>query len=308
MEGGQTRRTARTDEPHPSAGRDTYGTRVDLDNPNMSQTQVVLLTGEGKDVLEVGTATGATTRVLRERGCRVTGVEVDPDAAELARPHCERMVVGDIEAMDLEEVFGSQRFDVIIFADVLEHLIHPERILRGVRDLLAPGGAVVASIPNVAHASVRLALLAGRFEYTDRGLLDRTHLRFYTRTSMDELFRGTGYAIERWERVALDVVDSDVEVRPDEVPPSIVRRVVAEPEALTYQFVVRARPGVGPVLEPRDTPALGALWDLREPGPVRKAAQRLATVRRQEGWGGIARRIATPWRWLPGLLRGRLGR
>jgi 2-polyprenyl-3-methyl-5-hydroxy-6-metoxy-1,4-benzoquinol methylase len=295
-------------EPTPDAGPATYDIEVDLDNPNMSQTHVVLLTGEGKDVLEVGTATGATTRVLKERGCRVTGVEVDPDAAERARPHCERMLVGDIEAMDLAEAFGAQRFDVIIFADVLEHLVHPERILADVRGLLSADGAVVASIPNVAHASVRLALLAGRFDYTDRGLLDRTHLRFYTRGTVDELFRDTGYAIERWERVALDVVDSDVEVRSDEIPPAIVRRVVAEPDALTYQFVVRARPGVGPALEPPVGPPLAALWDLREPGPARRAARRLASVRRREGWRGIARRAATPWRWLPGLLRGRVGR
>src|SRR5918992_1179237 len=106
----------------------------------------------------------------------------------------------DIEELVLEEVFPDQRFDVVVYGDVLEHLVDPEAVLLRTARILAPGGYVVASIPNVAHGSVRLSLMAGQFRYTDTGLLDRTHLRFFDEAGVEELFEGAGYAIREWRR------------------------------------------------------------------------------------------------------------
>src|SRR5207249_3528300 len=127
--------------------------------------------------------------VLRERlGCTVTGIEVQSTAAEVARESADRVIVADAEELDYAQVFASERFDVILFADVLEHLRDPELVLRRVRRLLEPRGSIVASIPNVAHGSVRVALLGGEFRYTPNGLLDDTHLRFFTKDSVLALF------------------------------------------------------------------------------------------------------------------------
>jgi hypothetical protein len=111
-----------------------------------------------------------------------------------------------------------------------------------VRPFLADGGAVVASIPNVAHGSVRLALLDGEFRYRPTGLLDSTHLRFFTRETVDELFEGTGYAVVRWLRRRMAIDRTELGVPRRGVPPAVLEWLGADPEVTTYQFVVRALP------------------------------------------------------------------
>jgi glycosyltransferase involved in cell wall biosynthesis/2-polyprenyl-3-methyl-5-hydroxy-6-metoxy-1,4-benzoquinol methylase len=219
-----------------------YHTSVDLKNKNTSQTLLVLLTGRNKRVLEVGPATGYVTRALKSRGCHVTAVEIDPAAAEIAAKAADRMIVGDIETLNFAEALGDEKFDAVIFGDVLEHLLDPQAVLERTRDILAPGGYVVASVPNIAHASVRLALLRGDFSYTEVGLLDRTHLRFYTRDTLAELFRGAGYSIRVWRRTIHPAFGTELGLRREDFPPYLVESLEGDPEAETYQFVVRAHP------------------------------------------------------------------
>src|SRR5881396_3893714 len=161
-----------------------YHAQIDLSQKNTSHAQLIRLTGRNKDVLEVGPATGYVTKLLQQRGCRVWCVEIDPDAAKIAAEFCQQMVVDNVETMDLKSTFPQQRFDVVTFGDVLEHLIDPLGVLVRVKEVLKPGGYVVASVPNIAHGSIRLSLLAGRFDYLEKGLLDRTHLRFFTMESL----------------------------------------------------------------------------------------------------------------------------
>ena len=219
-----------------------YDTDVDLSNPNNSHTLMVELVGGTKRVLDVGCATGYLARALGERGCTVSGVEYDEEAAEEARPHLERLVVGDLETMDLAEAFGDDRFDVIVFGDVLEHLRDPLRVLRSARGLLADRGSVVASIPNISHGSVRLALMAGRFDYQPLGLLDSTHVRFFTRASIEKLFREADLVPVDVRRTTAGFFDTPVPVSEGEFPPEVVDAVLADPESSTYQFVLKAVP------------------------------------------------------------------
>ncbi|HEV2760981.1 MAG TPA: methyltransferase domain-containing protein [Acidimicrobiales bacterium] len=217
-----------------------YDTDVDLSNRNNSHTLMVELVGGTKRVLDVGCATGYLAQALGERGCTVSGVESDVEAAEQARPHLERLVVGDVETMDLAEVFGEDRFDVIVFGDVLEHLRNPLPALRKAKALLTERGSVVASIPNIAHGSVRLALLAGRFDYQELGLLDSTHVRFFTRSSIEDLFREAGMVPIDVRRTTAGFFDTPVPVTESEFAPEVVDAVRADPESSTYQFVLRA--------------------------------------------------------------------
>src|SRR5947208_14527991 len=128
-----------------------YDTDIDLSNPNNSHTLMVELVGGSKRVLDVGCATGYLARALGERGCTVSGLEFDAEAAEEARPHLDRLVVGDVEALDLAEAFDGDRFDVVVFGDVLEHLRDPLGALRNARRVLTERGSVVVSISNVAR-------------------------------------------------------------------------------------------------------------------------------------------------------------
>jgi len=172
-----------------------YDGAVDLASPNNSRTRIVGRIPVGSRVLEVGCATGFMAEHLtRARGCLVTGVEQDPDAARVAAGRCARLVVGDVENPALLARCAGE-YDVIVFADVLEHLRDPATVLRALAGYLAPGGRVLASIPNVAHWSIRWRLLVGRWEYQERGILDRTHLRFFTRRSALRLFQQAGLAV-----------------------------------------------------------------------------------------------------------------
>ncbi|MET0602534.1 MAG: class I SAM-dependent methyltransferase [Baekduia sp.] len=160
---------------------------------------------DGAHVLDVGCATGYLAAELSHRGCTVDGIEFDPVAAQAARAHCREVVVGDLEApfthAEVERMLAGARPDLVVCADVLEHLRDPWAVLAWLRTLLAPGGRAVVSVPNIAHWTARRALLRGRFDYTDYGLLDRTHLRFFTRASAAELARRAGFAV-REERLA----------------------------------------------------------------------------------------------------------
>ncbi|HEU5323246.1 MAG TPA: class I SAM-dependent methyltransferase [Methylomirabilota bacterium] len=150
--------------------------------------------GGGRRLLDVGAADGLLARPLTARGWRVTAIETDAAAAAAGAPHCERMLVADL---DREVPPLAERFEAIVCGDVLEHLRDPGAVLAALTASLAPGGRVLVSVPNVAHLWIRLCLLAGRFEYADRGILDRTHLRFFTLRSLRALLDRAGLRVLR---------------------------------------------------------------------------------------------------------------
>ena len=235
--------------------------RVDIEpsNPNDSHFQVVQLVGSGHDVLDVGCADGDVGRLLQETGNRVSGLDRDEEAAEKARADLERVVVADLDTSSLLDHFEAASFDVVVLADVLEHLREPERALREATELLREGGRLVLSVPNVAHGALRLALLQGRWSYTETGLLDRTHLHFFTRTSLLQLLEGVGLAVDDLRATVADPLGVEVELEPDRIPATLVEWVRHQPDALHYQFVLTARradPDSEPAPRPRVIPAI----------------------------------------------------
>jgi O-antigen biosynthesis protein len=143
-------------------------------------------------VLDVGCGAGHLGRLLKERGHQVTGVELVSEQADEARRWLDFVVTGDVES---GLPFAAGAFDAVIFADLLEHLVDPWRVLREAAALLTPGGVVVASVPNVQNLDVLRRLLRGRWDYRERGILDRGHLRFFTLQTIRELFGQAGLTI-----------------------------------------------------------------------------------------------------------------
>jgi len=167
--------------------------RVELDQ---------FIPASAKKVLDVGCWQGGFGAALKRRRpeCVVWGIESDRESAAVAATRLDRVINGCFP----EEMVADEHFDLVVFLDVLEHLVDPWNALRQASSLLRPGGVVVASIPNVRHVSVTFPLLArGLWEYKDEGHLDRTHLRFFTRRSMEILFRSSGYEVERIEAINL---------------------------------------------------------------------------------------------------------
>ena len=204
------------------------------------------LVGRGQDVLDVGCGEGFFAAELKKDGNRIVGVDALPTAGESAT--LERYISADLNMPqpDLARQAGEHRFDRVLLLDVLEHLVRPARLLAEVRPALKEGGLLVVSVPNVANITVRLALLFGRFNYTDRGILDRTHLNFYTRKTARAFLEENG-----WE-----IVEAKTTIMPLELvlgldPANPLMRTITAvlavatalfPGLLGYQFVYLARP------------------------------------------------------------------
>ncbi|MDZ7724818.1 MAG: class I SAM-dependent methyltransferase [candidate division KSB1 bacterium] len=151
-------------------------------------------------VLDVGCGTGELGRRLQNgKHCRVYGIDISPQALVRAREHLYRTAVVDIEA-DTPQL-PDQKFDVIILGDVIEHLRFPEPALKRLLQLLKTNGLVIVSIPNVANILIRLKLLAGKWQYTQSGIMDETHIRFYTFQSMLKLFENLGLQIKEFTSI-----------------------------------------------------------------------------------------------------------
>lgn len=151
----------------------------------------------GSRVLELGCATGYLSGYMeRALGCRVTGLDYDAASVAVAAGRCAEAYQADLDAADgLASAQAGAPYDVVLAAAVLEHVKFPQAVLRGVRPLMAPGARLIVSLPNIAHWRSRLSLLLGRFDYTDYGLMDRTHVHFYTLKTARALLAEQGYRV-----------------------------------------------------------------------------------------------------------------
>ena len=156
---------------------------------------VRLVPTDCRRILDIGCATGRTGELLKKTraGLSVVGVELDAGMAELASAHLDEVYVGEISELMSAGAIAGERFDCILLADILEHLVDPWALVRQLAKHLEPDGTIVTSLPNVRHFSTLLSLIfAKRWPYRDRGIHDRTHLRFFAQRNLDDLFDGTG--------------------------------------------------------------------------------------------------------------------
>jgi SAM-dependent methyltransferase len=206
---------------------------------------MLAMVGANKRVLEFGCASGYMSARLKDAGCHVTGVDVDAEALAEARLICDETFLVDLDVRSLADFLPETTYDVVIFGDVLEHLRDPWATLDSARRYIAPGGFAIVSIPNIAHGSIRLDLLRGNFEYSETGILDDTHLRFFTLRSAEDLCLRAGYEIEQIDRTKVALF-ADTPLTPVSrerlVDPALIEQIRRDPEHDTLQFVMRLRP------------------------------------------------------------------
>jgi 2-polyprenyl-3-methyl-5-hydroxy-6-metoxy-1,4-benzoquinol methylase len=175
--------------------RHNYEYDFDLSS-NCAPANVVKLVGFNKNVLELGCGPGSITKVLKhENNCHISALELDSSAIEKARIYCDEINQADFNDPNWTGLVNGNNYDVVIAADVLEHLYNPSDTLNKMASLISDDGYLVISLPHVGHASIMACLLAGDFAYQDWGLLDRTHIRFFCLRNMDELFINNGLKI-----------------------------------------------------------------------------------------------------------------
>jgi len=192
-------------------------------------------------VLDVGAASGTLARMCQNKTLRLFGVEPNPTWAKMAAPLYEKMWICSISDLDEQHLSG---YDVVILADILEHLPNPEVILQKLVEQQAPGTTFIVSVPNIANLWIRLNLLIGRFEYTDRGILDRTHVRFFTRRSFVNMVRNSGLEMISIQAtpIPLELVSKFFMTFPGRLFHAVLAQLTSWwPSLLGYQFVVEAK-------------------------------------------------------------------
>lgn len=205
--------------------------------------KVVRMVGQNKTVLEIGCAYGVMTRPMAELNhCTVTGVDIDAEAAEQARPYLQRLLILDLEKAGWQAELGDTRFDVIAVADVLEHVREPAVVLSTLKAFLKEDGYFVISIPNVSHNGIVAELLSDDFGYSKTGLLDSTHIRFFGAKGIQRLLDECQLQMTDFQptEIAAEVCEF---AQPWARLPEPVRQGLAERKfGSTYQFVFRAEP------------------------------------------------------------------
>lgn len=213
---------------------------------NTSYAQILRLIEGPAKIADFGCGPGNLARLLSQRDCTVVGIDINPEHASIAREYCKDVLVADLEEVSLLKLFPSERFDIAIFADILEHLRDPDQLLAQVHRILAPGGVVLASIPNVAHGAMRLSLLKGDFDYQPLGLLDDTHIRFFTKKNALAMFDRNGFIVDSVTRTTARLFDPSCGLVPHveraDFSDDIIARISEDPEVETLQFIVRAVP------------------------------------------------------------------
>jgi len=217
-----------------------YDYDINLDDDSVA-ARIVRLVGYDKHVLELGCSGGHMSRVFQQRGCTVVGVEYDAAVLEGARPYCAAVYPLDLnDPAWTDAVKAHGPFDAIVAADVLEHLRDPRACLARMRTLLAPNGTVVISTPNIAHGGVIAGLLRGEFNYRETGLLDRTHIHFFTEQSLRDTLEAEGFTLIHASPVNADQYHPEFSAQWAKLPPAWQKVLHETPSAKAFQLVMAA--------------------------------------------------------------------
>jgi len=215
---------------------------IDLGNQNSSHSYLINRTGFDRNVLEIGTSTGYISKILKKNRNTVVGIEINHEAAVIAQQYCDRIIIGDIETLDLDKNLDPAIFDVILCGDVLEHLKKPAQILKKFHKFLKPEGYLVVSLPNFCHGDVLLNLLYGNFQYTDIGLLEENHLRFFGLKNIYTLFMECGYQITDLHTTNLEIGNTELRIKNEQIPDELLKFITSLPNSNVYQFIFCAYP------------------------------------------------------------------
>ena len=203
-----------------------------------SHSKILDLVEKNTKVLDVACASGYLASFLKEKGCLVEGIDSDVEYINEAKKHCNASV------FDITKEKITGKYDVIILGDILEHLVNPDKILFNLKQNLNENGYILISIPNIVNIYPRLKILLGFFDYEEKGIFDRTHLKFFTRKTVKEMIHNAGYEIEK-----LDYTPIPIYVKFPNAPKFILNLIYSVfhflsifwPTLFAYQFILKIK-------------------------------------------------------------------
>lgn len=225
-----------------SRGASRYDREIKLD-ANDPLARFARRLPAGATVLDLGCGPGVLGRLTAklEKSCTFDAVEGDPEAVAMARGFYRDIIPADLQNAELAALFAGRKYDFIVLADVIEHLEAPGRLLRRLPALLRPQGRVLISLPHIGYSALVAELLAGQFAYRPQGLIDRTHLRFFTRASAARLLALNGFAVAATDEIVKPPVMSEFGAAALEaLDPSVRDALLTRPDALLYQMLIEA--------------------------------------------------------------------
>jgi 2-polyprenyl-3-methyl-5-hydroxy-6-metoxy-1,4-benzoquinol methylase len=211
--------------------------------PDSAPARVIRMVGAGRRVLELGAGPGSITRHLHASGCRVTALELDEEALCLVAPFCEQAHQCNLNDPDWPALLAdADKFDVIVAADIFEHLYDPGSALRRTLPLLAANGSLVVSLPHIGHNGIVACLLNSDFDYRQWGLLDSTHIRFFGLQNIQWLFADAGYKIVEAEFVVRSPEQTEFAYQWHKLSATVRAALAGSRHGNLYQVVIRAVP------------------------------------------------------------------
>lgn len=219
-------------------------TREVIPDIEESLSKIVTKVDENSVVLDIGCSSGMLGRYLAlKKACIVDGVDIDEKAVENCKPVYRKVAVKNLETDGLTDVFAAEAYDYIIVADVIEHLNSPDRLLEQLKLLLKPRGTIIFSVPNITHIASALELLLGNFEYRENGLLDNTHLRFYSYKNLVGKLMNSGLYVWESDAVRKDIDETEFGNTQSKLfPPHWLKALVTNrPDSLVYQWILSTR-------------------------------------------------------------------
>lgn len=180
--------------------------KIDLNSRNSPWVKMLQFVPDGAEVLDIGCSSGNFGHALRAiKNCSVDGVDITESDIALAKENLRSAHVANVEHEPLTKLLSGRTYDVVVMADVIEHMVDPVAGLGNVLSVLRPNGVVLFSIPNMTHISIRLGLLMGEFTYTETGILDKTHVHFYDADAVDKVFLDSGFLVEQYDSTVVNM-------------------------------------------------------------------------------------------------------
>ena len=213
--------------------------KVDLSNKESTHSKVLNLVGKNKSVLDIGCASGYLSKTLKDEfNCKVWGLDNDKESLEIAKKSCEETFLFNLETDSFAKVLKNKKFDVALMADVLEHLKDPKTTL----EMLIPhiNEHLVISVPNISHEAVIYELLSGQFNYRSLGLLDDTHIHFFTLDSLTKTLEELGLVIDDVQRTLITAEQSEFKTKLENFPEGVRSYIDSLPHIKDYQYIIKA--------------------------------------------------------------------